>query len=450
MQILTLATEDLGDRTYVVHDGQDAIVIDPQRDLDRVESLIAEAGVTVTLVLETHIHNDYVTGGHALAERTRARYGVNADDPVSFDRLAIRPGDRLVAGHLEVEVVATPGHTETHLAFIVRDCLDLAVPPALFTGGSLLFGGVGRTDLVATRRTEEMTRAQYRSAHHLARLLPENTSLYPTHGFGSFCSSGAVPDWSTSTIGYERRHNTALRADDEDRFVTELIAGLTAYPAYYSRMAPQNLRGPAAADLTGPKPVDADELAKRIADGEWVVDLRDRRLYASDHLTGSVSIELGNQFATTLGWLMPEDMPLTLIGDTVVEVTTAQRQLVRIGVDVDAAAAGSFDHLAVPSHARSEYPKAGFAALAHRALNDAVLDVRRVDEYRAGHIREAIHIPLHELPTRMAELPDTRLWVHCASGFRSSVAASLLARAGCSVVYVDDEFTTAIELGLTT
>jgi hydroxyacylglutathione hydrolase len=449
MQIVTLATEDLGDRTYVVHDGQYAVVIDPQRDLDRVETLIAEAGVAVTLVLETHIHNDYVTGGFALAERTGARYGVNADDPVSFDRLAIRSGDRLIAGHLGVEVVATPGHTETHLAFVVRDNSDPSVPPALFTGGSLLFGGVGRTDLVAAPRTEEMSRAQFRSAHRLARLLPENTALYPTHGFGSFCSTGAVPDWSTSTIGYERRHNTALRADNEDRFVTELIAALTAYPAYYSRMAPQNLGGPAAADLTAPKPVDADELGKRVADSEWVVDLRDRRLYASDHLSGSIGIELGNQFATTLGWLMPLDTPLTLIGDTAVEVAAAQRQLARIGLGVEAAAAGSLDQLAVPHHARSDYPKAGFAAMARRGPGDAVLDVRRIDEYLSGHVRGAIHIPLHELPTRMHELPDTRVWVHCASGFRSSVAASLLARAGSSVVYVDDEFTTAVELGLT-
>lgn len=447
LSVEVIETSDLGDRSYIAHDGVSAVVIDPQRDLDRVEVVVAELGVHVVLVAETHIHNDYVTGGFELARRTGAGYLVAASDHVEFDRDPVSDGEVRAAGTLTVQVVATPGHTDTHLSYIVDDGES---PPAVFTGGSLLFGSVGRTDLVDPDRTEELTRAQFHSARRLAELLDDDTAVYPTHGFGSFCSSGSSAGGDASTIGTERARNDALVESDEDTFVERLIAGLTAYPSYYAHMGARNRQGPGPADLSAPEPVDADELRHRIKAGEWVVDLRDRTAYAAEHVAGTIGIALGGQFSTYLGWLIPWGTPLTLIGETAQQVTDAQRQLVRIGIDrPDGSALGKPADLATSDELRS-YPTATFSELGHaRERGDAVvLDVRRHDERAGGYIPGSSHIPLNELLDRLSEVPDGQLWVHCAAGFRASIGASLLARAGHDVVLVDDEYATAVDSGL--
>jgi rhodanese-related sulfurtransferase len=319
----------------------------------------------------------------------------------------------------------------------------------VFTGGSLLYGSVGRTDLVDPARTEELTRAQYHSAHRLADTLPDEAPIYPTHGFGSFCSTGSAAGGSGSTIGIERTRNDALTAVDEQSFVDKLIANLGAYPAYYAHMAPLNRQGPEAPDTSAPSLVDATELAKRIAAGEWVIDLRDRVAYAADHLAGTISIVLGTQFATYVGWLAPWDTPITLIGETPQHVSDAQRQLIRIGVDrLAGAATGTLDELTAANQERRDYPRETFTGVTTIGSGDVVLDVRRDDERANGFIPGSAHLPLHSLLSRLDELPEGRLWVHCASGFRASIAASLLDRAGRDVVYIDDDYSHAVELGL--
>jgi glyoxylase-like metal-dependent hydrolase (beta-lactamase superfamily II)/rhodanese-related sulfurtransferase len=449
MQVEVLPTEELGDRSYVVHDGTTAVVVDPQRDIDRVEEVLADRGLTVGAVVETHVHNDYVTGGVELARRTGARYVLNAADDVRFERHGVRDGDELRVGALTVRAVATPGHTDTHLSYLVSADGDDS-PPAIFTGGSLLYGSVGRTDLVDAGRTHELARAQYRSAHRLAAELDDATRVFPTHGFGSFCSAGQATGGETSTIGEERARNDALTEPDEDAFVEALVAGLTAYPAYYVHMAPLNRQGPAAPDLSPPEPVDPDQLRKRIAAGEWVVDLRDRTAYAADHVAGTIGIPLDPQTATYVGWLMPWGAPLTLVGTSGEQVAEAQRQLVRIGIDRPAGAAvGSPIELAGADGTRG-YPRARFADLMTMPADDVVLDVRRADERAAGSVPGSVHVPIHELLDRLDELPDARLWVHCATGFRSAIAASLLDRAGREVVYVDDDYQSAVSAGLAT
>lgn len=449
MHIEVLPTEELGDRSYVAHDGTTAVVVDPQRDLDRLEALLASRGLTVGAVLETHVHNDYLTGGVELARRTGARYVLNAEDDVRFDRHPVRDGDVLEVGTLTVRAVATPGHTDTHLSYVVTGS-EADEPAAVFTGGSLIYGSVGRTDLVDAARTEELSRAQYRSARRLAGELDDATRVFPTHGFGSFCSAGQATGGQTSTIGAERARNDALTEPDEDAFVAGLVAGLTAYPAYYVHMAPLNRQGPGAPDLSPPEPVEPDQLRKRIAAGEWVVDLRDRTAYAGDHVAGTVGIPLDQQTATYVGWLMPWGTPLTLIGASAAEVAQAQRQLVRIGIDRPAGAAtGAPSDLAGRDGTRG-YPSVRFRDLADRPAGDVVLDVRRDDERTAGAIPGSVHVPIHQLLDRIDELPDARLWVHCASGFRSAIAASLLDRAGRAVVLVDDEYANAVSAGLAT
>ncbi|MHB1930217.1 MAG: rhodanese-like domain-containing protein, partial [Acidimicrobiales bacterium] len=309
-------------------------------------------------------------------------------------------------------------------------------------------GAVGRTDLIGAERTDELSRAQYRSVRRLAGELPAETEVHPTHGFGSFCSATKTTG-DASTIGQERTTNIAMTAIDEDTFVAELIAGLSAYPRYYAHIASPNLNGPGAPDLDPPRSADPAELRRRIDAGEWVVDLRQRRAFARRHVSGTISVELGDPFATFLGWTIPWGTPLTLIGDTVTEVADAQRQLVRIGIDhLAGAATGSVDDLA--DGRTSGYEVASFEDLGAVLGRDGVvtLDVRRPDEWDAGHLSGAVHIPFWELEDRLDEVPAGDVWVHCASGFRASISASILDRVGRRTVLVDEDWDRASELGL--
>lgn len=447
VHVRIVETPGLGDRSYVVSDGEVAVVIDPQRDIDRI---LAVADAPITHVFETHIHNDYVTGGLALARHCGATYVVNADDPVRFERHGIRDGEVITSGTLAVTAIHTPGHTPTHLSYAVSVDGEDREPFAVFTGGSVLFGAVGRTDLVDPERTEELTRAQHRSAHRLADALPDATEVYPTHGFGSFCSATETKG-SESTIGKERQHNDAL-TNDEDAFVAELMAGLTAYPRYYAHLAPLNLDGPDQPDLSPPEPVDPAVLQHRIEHGEWVVDLRARQAYAAGHVPGTVAIELADPFATYFGWTVPWDTPVTLIGDAPDQVIEARRHLVRIGVDRLAGAAVGEPATLTPSGETSSYRRATFAELSDERLRSGreivVLDVRRPDEWESAHLDGAVHIPFYELRGREHEVPDGDVWVHCVSGYRASIGASLMACAGRDVVHVDDDWERAAEAGL--
>ncbi|MBF5034046.1 MBL fold metallo-hydrolase [Micromonospora sp. ANENR4] len=456
VDVVVVETRELGDRSYLAHDGSAAIVVDPQRDLDRIEAELDARDLRVDLVVETHIHNDYVSGGLQLARRHEVPYAVNAADAVAFDHVAVTDGDLLQAGALRVRVVATPGHTDTHLAYVVTDGQG---PAAVFTGGSLLYGSVGRTDLIDPARTDELSRAQYRSAHRLAGLLDDDAQIYPTHGFGSFCSTGSVAGGENSTLGREKTRNDAFTAGSEDDFAAALVADFITYPAYYARMGARNREGAGPIDLSPPRKVSPAELQKRIETGAWVVDLRDRTAYAADHLIGTIGIALGQQFATYLGWLISWGAPLTLIGETPQQITDAQRQLVRIGIDrLDGAATGPLDWLADGRPTRS-YRRATFTDLAAAQRTAAqpaagepltVLDVRRDDERARGAIPGSVHIPLHSLLDRLGDVPAGPLWVHCVSGFRASIAASLLDRAGHEVVFVDDDYSKAVQTGQAT
>lgn len=436
--IIAIDTPTLGDRSYLAHDGRVALVIDPQRDLDRVLAVAEEAGVSITHVFETHIHNDYVTGGLALARATGASYHVNAADDVAYERVPVRDGDTIeVSPSLTVRAIATPGHTFTHLSYVLESDGE---PIGVFTGGSLLFGATGRPDLLGPEHTHDLVRQQYASAHRLASELPEAAQVLPTHGFGSFCSAGSTGDTTASTIGQERRANPAL-TQDEERWVADTLAGLDAYPAYYAHMGPANLQGPGPADLSSPERADKAVLARRIAAGEWVVDLRTRTAFAAGHVAGTVNFGVDGQFATYVGWLIPWGSPLTLLGESPEQVAEAQRELVRIGVDrLAGAATGRPEDWTDGPLASFEQATFGDLAQVRHHRPVVVLDVRRASEYDASHIAEAVHIPIHELPSRLDDVPHGEVWVHCAAGYRASVAASLLAANGRHVVAIDDDF----------
>ncbi len=447
LTILPIETPSLGDRSYLVHDGAVAFVVDPQRDIDRVTTLLEEHGVRLTHVFETHIHNDYVTGGLALAEATGAAYVVNAADEVSFDRTPVADGEQVEVGdRMRVTALATPGHTFTHLSYALRDTAS-GTDTGIFSGGSLLFGATGRPDLLGDEHTDTLVRHQHASAHRLADLLPDEAEVFPTHGFGSFCAA-TQSDATSSTIGEEKRSNPVL-TQDEESYVAELLAGLGAWPAYYVHMSPANAAGPTAPDLSAPAVADADSLRERIEAGEWVIDLRNRTAFAAGHAPGTLNFGLDGGFATYVGWLISWGTPVTLLGETADDVAQAQRELVRIGIDRPAAhATGSPEQWSTGE--LSSFETATFADLAdvrhHREV--VVLDVRRADEHEAAAITGAVSIPLHELWTRLDEVPAGEVWVHCAGGYRASVAASMLDVQGRTLVAIDDTFANAEKVGL--
>ena len=451
--VIALDTPGLGDRGYIAHDGVHAIVIDPQRDTDRVEQLLAEHGLTVTHVAETHIHNDYVNGGYQFAKKHGATYVVPGGVELAYlgepDVTAVNDGDAFRVGDLDVQVVHTPGHTPHHVSFAVsRD----QHPGAVFTGGSLLYGTVGRPDLVAPDLTVKQAHDQWHSAHRLVNDLDDETQIYPTHGFGSFCSSIQTAGVQTS-IGQERSINPALTQTEAD-FVEVLLAGLDVFPAYYAHMGPANAAGPAPIDLSLPKQADAAELRRRIDAGEWVIDLRSREVFAAGHVPGTLNFDLDGSFINYLGWMIPWGTPVTLLGATVEQVQAAQRELVRIGIDRPIAqSVGGPSAWTESSADVREYRRVDFNELAEEWQKDSsaiVVETRQILEWESGHVKDARFIPFYEVLDRMDELPrDVNVFIYCGSGYRASAVASLLQHHGFdNVVLVDDDFTNASKAGL--
>ena len=449
VEVLEIGTPSLGDRSYLAHDGEVAVVIDPQRDIDRITALAGREGVRITHVAETHIHNDYVTGGLALSRATGAAYLVNAEDPVSFGPEPVSDGDTVdVAPSMRLRVLATPGHTFTHVSYVLESGGNVS---GVFTGGSLLIGSTGRPDLLGPENTRALARAQYASAHRLAGELPDGARIFPTHGFGSFCAATQAAA-ASSTIGGEKRANPVLTLT-EHAYVETLLAGLDAYPAYYAHMGPANLAGPGGPDLSRPRPAGSADIRRRLDSGEWVVDLRDRVAFAAGFVPGSYCFPLNGSFASYLGWTLPWGTPVTLLGETAGQVAEAQRELVRIGIDRPAAAATGRPELWTGGGPLATLRRATFRDLAAAdatggARRPVVLDVRRRLEWEDGHLADAVHIPFGELPTRIGEIPAGDVWVHCQSGYRAMAAASILAAAGRQVIGIDDEFGNAARAGL--
>ncbi len=455
LDVISIDTPNLGDRSYVVGSGSSAIVIDPQRDIDRVTQVLDERGWTPSHVIETHFHNDYVSGGLELARRTNAEYVVPDGMDISFRAHQANDKDELDSDVGLIRVLHTPGHTPNHLSYSVNVAgEDLA----LFTGGSLLFGSVGRPDLLGPELTEPLARAQWASMRRIAEEVTRTAEVYPTHGFGSFCSATATVG-NSSTVLEQMRSNPAFSVDEET-FVSELIAGLDAFPAYYAHMGPANQAGAGPIDLSLPDVATASEIARRIAAGEWVVDLRHRRLFAGSHVKGSLSFDVHGNAVTYLGWMIDWGTPITLLGADPDEVQTMQRELVRIGIDrpvayaVGEPAGWSSEQAPVSSYRRATHVDMAAALAADPGL--PMLDLRRNSEFDDGYVSGAKHVPLHELRGRLDEVAQWAtaqadhgpIWLYCGSGFRASAGASVLEAAGVDVIHVDDDFPNAEKAGL--
>jgi glyoxylase-like metal-dependent hydrolase (beta-lactamase superfamily II) len=301
-------TPGLGDSSYVVASAGEALVIDPQRDVDRLLGGALASGARVRYVLETHLHNDYVSG----ASEIRARTGAMLVGPVgagyAFEHRGVDEGDELSLGALRFVALRTPGHTPEHVSYVVHEEGHDA-PVAVFTGGSLIVGNAGRTDLLGAERTDELTRAQFRSLRRLSAL-PDETLVLPTHGAGSFCAAGKVQEERSSTIERERGTNPALGVGSEDAFVQQQLSGLMAFPRYYREMAPINRAGaPVVGHTPLPRPLSVEDVEGNLARGASLVDGRDGAAFAVEHAPGSINVPLDGSFASYVGWVLPFGAP---------------------------------------------------------------------------------------------------------------------------------------------
>jgi hydroxyacylglutathione hydrolase len=442
MEVVVIEVPELGNRTHLVHDGTHAMVVDPPRDVRPVELAAEEAGVRIATVADTHVHNDYVSGAPALARRHGADYLLSADERVSLDRTGVRGGDILGVGELVVQVLSTPGHTLHHQSFLVTD--PESGQRTVFSGGSLLHGTVGRTDLVDPLLSRMMGRAQWESARQLGAF-DDEVGLHPTHGFGSLCAATAPADSVHGTIGDERGSNPVLWTP-RDRWVEALVAGFGPVPRHYRHMGALNRAGAGALPVPAPAAISEDEVHDAVRAGSWVLDLRERHAFARGHLTGSVNIEDCPQLATYAGWLVPWGADLVLVSDSPDDLEAGVHDLAQIGVEVRAT------HLLGPADRwtdSTDYRVADWTTYA-RSARGATLDVRLDAEHRAAHLPGSLHVPLHDLEAAIPRLPAGQVWVHCRSGFRAAIAASLLARRGRDVVLVSDDWAAVGALGLVT
>ena len=329
MELDVLVTEGLGDSSYVLSWGDEAAVIDPQRDVERFVDAASARGATIRHVVETHVHNDYLSGALELRAASGAEIWGPAKAGYAFGYRAVEDGTEIALGDATTLLgVATPGHTPEHLAYVLRDGAD---PIALFSGGSLMVGD--RTDLLGPERTDELTRLQFRSMRRLADLA-DAVRVLPTHGAGSFCAVGSPGEQRTSTIAEERAGNPAFTEADEEAFVRRQLSGLMAFPDYYAEMAPINLAGPPVlGSPPRPRAMTADEVADALAAGARLVDARDGAAFAERHVAGSLNVPLEPSFASYVGWLVPFATPLVLSVPDDEALDEASVQLRRIGWD---------------------------------------------------------------------------------------------------------------------
>jgi glyoxylase-like metal-dependent hydrolase (beta-lactamase superfamily II)/rhodanese-related sulfurtransferase len=437
MDLVPFVTAGLGDTTYLLVSGDEAAAIDPQRDVTSLVEAAEARGARIRLAVETHVHNDYVSGAAELRAATGAEIVGPADAGYAFDVRPVRDGEEIGIGDVALVALATPGHTFEHTAYVVReDGAD--APSALFSGGSLIVGSAGRTDLLGAERTDELTRLQFRTMRRLAGM-HDDVLVLPTHGAGSFCATSPPGERRTSTLGEERRTNPALATADEEAFVRQQLTGLSRYPAYYAHMAPINRAGPrVAGGVPLPEPRSADEVAALLEAGARLVDARDGPSFARAHVPGSLNVPLEESFASYVGWLVPFGAAIVLLApgrDALVEAST---QLFRIGYErLDGWLEGGPDAWLASGRELTTYPAIDVADLVReirRGEEGHVLDVRQPSEWEAGHLDGSRHVFVADVPERIRELdPTATTTVVCASGYRSSMAASVLDAAGLPV-----------------
>jgi hydroxyacylglutathione hydrolase len=433
-----MVNEDTGCLSYLIGCGQAgrAAVVDPGRDrVDDYLALARRKGLTITEIVETHVHADHVSGNQALADKCGARIRIHPAAEAAYPHAPVEDGDELTIGTARLQVLHTPGHTPDSIALLVTDLSRGGEPWFVLTGDTLFIGDVGRPDFGG----ELAAASLYRSLTERLLVLPDSVEVYPAHGAGSTCGR-AMSSKTASTIGFERRFNSALRVDGVEDFVRRLMSGLPPKPPNFERIIARNrsriLPGP-----TTLAPLSAVQVQDLLAKGACTLDVRTAEEYGDGHIPGSINVWIESpQFAARAGLFVPADTPIVLVAASPTDPALAARGLGRIGLDDIA----GYLQWGMPDWRSQGLPVARVAQLTVHDLATmreerpdlVVVDVREPSEWEDGHIEGAVHVPMGEAIRRMSELPAERpKAVLCAGGLRSSAVISALSRQGMTGWY---------------
>lgn len=424
-----ISTASLGDHSYIVVVGASAVAVDIQRDLDRFDEVLKGVDASLVAVFETHIHNDYVSGGKRFAEEHEAVYVLPENTGAPYSHIALPDGETISVGPWVMRAMHTPGHTFNHTSYVLESSDG---PVAIFSGGSMLVGAVGRSDLLGPDHTEQLLSNQFDSMHRIARDLPDPSLVAPTHGTGSFCAAGNVSS-TTSTVAQEKLQNPALIAPSLAVFGMSQLMGYKQFPTYYRFMAPANLE-PLGAPPVDPLPVITP--ADPTPDAT-IVDVRAFTDFAGGHLPGSLSFEASDDDAVYMGWTLEWGSPVILVGD-LDETETVRVHLQRIGWDDVVGRIDPQELQSFSANGLATIEIVDFSAIGD-SVRHSVLDVRDPVEHADGVLPGADLAHL----AKVADNPDPyvfddKIFVYCASGYRAGIAASFIEAAGGTAVVVKD------------
>jgi hydroxyacylglutathione hydrolase len=435
----------MGDASYLVGDDGAGVaaVIDPQIDTGRYLDAAARHGVSIRFIVQTHVHEDFVSGARALAQAcgtAQVCVGTREAPRFGFDHRPVADGTVLELGSIRLTVKDTPGHTPEHIALLVAQ--GDAEPFAVFSGGSLLAGTAGRTDLLGPTRTGELTRAQFDTLRSVFLALPDGVIVYPTHVHGSPCGA-AIGDKVATTIGYERRHNALLRHSDFEGFRRAALEGLPPKPSYYPRLKDRNTAGEASSpSVHGIRALTPAQFRAAAEDrSNLVLDTRQLLAFGGGHVPGAINIGADGHFAVQAGWVLDPARGLLLVLDSAAKLEAVVTELARTGLrQVAGCLAGgmtAWEDAGLPLDRIEQLHVRELAAALGHAGAPLPLDVRSPGEWAAGHVPQARHVFLPDLTGKLASLPrDRRIAVYCDSGYRASIGASLLRAHGFDVANV--------------
>ena len=432
----------LAHASYLIGSEGEAAVVDPQRDVDQYIAEAEAQGFKINHVIETHLHADFVSGHRELAARTGADIIFGAKAGAEFPHRAVNDGEEIPIGRVTLRFLETPGHTPESISILVIDHDASPEPQKVLTGDALFIGDVGRPDLAGARgyTAEQMAASLYESLHDKLLRLDDAVEVYPAHGAGSMCGRNISKETS-STIGEQRRFNYALKPMSRDEFVRMMTADLPEAPAYFPRDAEINRTGAAALDeLPRPKelsPQSVDALSKQ---GHTLLDVRPSAAFGNAHVAGALNIALGGQFATWCGTLIEIGTPIILIADDIASVDEAVMRLARVGIESVAGYLSggmrAWDQAGLETRAIPQMPVDELHDCVDEGAALKVVDVRRPGEYSNGHVPGAVNITLAHLEQDLSRLASDRpIAIICASGYRSSVATSILERNGFSQIF---------------
>lgn len=439
MKLQSFEVPGLSHYSYVIGCGGQAVVVDPKRDVDTYLDYAAADGLRITHILETHIHADYCSGALELAGRTGAELWLSGHDKgedfqYQFPHHGFRDGEELKFGNVRMVAMHTPGHTPEHLSFLVHDAQRDDYPMALLSGDFVFVGSLGRPDLLGEAAKQRLAGQLYDSVHKRLEKLPDGVEIHPAHGAGSMCGSG-MSERPQSTLGYERACNFFFREQGREKFIESILKTVPPFPDYYRRMKKVNSAGPRVlGEIPGGEALSVADFRAGIADKDAVViDLRRPEAFGGAHIPGAFSVGAGTNLSTWASWVVPYDRPIFLVGDDSTDYDEARRALVRVGLDeARGYLRGGMPAWIEAGGEQAHVPQISVEELSERMKQGAfLLDVRTVNEWTAGHVADAIHLMGGDLPRRTAELPaDRAVHIICGSGYRSSVASSVLRRAG--------------------